>query len=87
LQLKVLHLHVAQILLIDVGLGWLFCALPTVLCTLIVIVSVLLFLLDCGRELGTATALRLRVPSQEFVLSDEELVLVALNISVLNPRF
>jgi hypothetical protein len=83
----VLHLHVAQVLLIDVGLGWLFCALPTVLCTLIVIVSVLLLLLDCGRELGTDSALRLRVPSQEFVLSDEELVLVALNISVLNPRF
>jgi hypothetical protein len=82
-----LHLHVAQVLLIDVGLWCLFCALSPVLCTLIVIVSVLLFLLDCGRELGTATALRLRVPSQEFVLGDEELVLVALNIAILNPGF
>jgi hypothetical protein len=83
----VLHLHIAQVLLIDVGLWCLFSALPSVLCALIVIVSVLLLLLDCGRELGTGTALRLRVPSQEFVLGDEELVLVALNISVLNPGF
>jgi hypothetical protein len=83
----VLHLHVAQVLLIDVGLGCLFSALPTVLCALIIIVSVLLFLFDCGRELGATTALRLHIPSQEFVLSDEELILVAFNISILNSRF
>jgi hypothetical protein len=83
----VLHLHVAQVLLIYVGLGCLFSALPSVLCALIVIVSVLLFLFDCGRELGTATALRLSIPSQEFVLGDEELILVALNISIFNSRF
>jgi hypothetical protein len=82
----VLHLHVAQVLLIDVGLVCLFSSLPTVLCALIIIVSVLLFLFDCGRELSTATALWLHISSQEFVLGDEELILVALNISILNSR-
>ena len=82
-----LHLHVAQVLLIDVGLRCLLSSLPTALCALIIIVSILLFLFYCGRELGTATALRLHVSSKELVLGDEELILVALNINILNSRF